>query len=31
MEDMYYNPSDPGGFGGIKSPKERYKKKKERR
>ena len=27
MEDVYYNPSDPGRFGGIKRLKERYKKK----
>ena len=27
MEDVYYNPSDPGNFGGIKRLKEIYKKK----
>ena len=27
MEDVYYNPSDPETFGGIKRLKERYKKK----
>ena len=27
MEDVYYNPWDPGSFGGIKRLKERYKKK----
>ena len=29
MEDVYYNPSDPGSFGGIKRLKERYKKKRK--
>ena len=27
MEDVYYNPSDPGCFGDIKRLKERYHKK----
>ena len=29
MEDVYYNPSDPGSFGGIKRLKERYNKKRK--
>ena len=31
MEDVYYNPSDPGSFGGIKRLEERYKKKERRK
>ena len=30
MEDVYYNPSDPGSFRGIKRLEERYKKKERR-
>ena len=29
MEDVYYNLSDPGSFGGIQRLEERYKKKKD--
>ena len=29
MEDVYYNPSNPRSFGGIKRLKERYKKKRK--
>ena len=29
MEDVYYNPSDPRSFGGIKCLKERHKKKRK--
>ena len=30
MEDVHYNPSDPGSFGGIKRLGERYKKKRRK-